>query len=96
MERLYFAYPMKKLRSRPVVSDKITHLPSLAPARYLALNEPERERFAGILPCLVRGIPRRDFDEGGAAVRLSTLGALFNPRSPTGGRIAVERERSIR
>ena len=76
-------------RTRTVVRGKITRLSLPVPTRYLALDEPQRERFAGILPYLERGIPRRDFDAGGAAVRLITLRALFSAGPPAGARTSL-------
>ena len=81
--------------TRLVFSVKATRLALPVPARYFALDEPQRERFAGILPHLVRGIPRRDFYQRGAAVRLVTLGVLLSARPPTGNRIETEREQAI-
>src|SRR2546425_12417596 len=65
------------------------------PAQYLALDEPQRERFEGILPYLVRGIPRGDFNEGSAAACFKSVGTLFSPCEAAPGQASVERKTTM-
>ena len=58
-------------------------------AQYLGMHESDRRRFAGILPDLVGGIPRNDFDSGSARARVSPLGVIFGPCSPYAARVVV-------
>jgi DNA invertase Pin-like site-specific DNA recombinase len=83
-------------RTRIVVSGKIAHLSLPARARYLALHEPDRARFAGILPYLARGVSRRDFLERSTAVRLRSCGALSRPCAVAAGGASVERRTTMR
>ncbi|HLY61034.1 MAG TPA: recombinase family protein [Terriglobia bacterium] len=80
-------------RGRLAVSGNKTHLSLPAPTRYLALHEPDRGRFEGILPYLVRGIPRDDFDGGSAGACIGPLGAIFHSCPPSAGRVGVERRK---